>query len=86
MLVEIKNPHGLHARPCHAVVTTALAFAAELRVRFEGRDVNGKSILDLMTLNAGHGAQLELRAKGSDADQLLAALARLFEDGFGELP
>ncbi len=84
LLVRIHNPTGLHARPCHAVVTAALAFRSELRVRAGGREVNGKSILELMTLNAGADSEVELVARGEDAEALLARLGTLFAAGFGE--
>jgi len=83
-LVRIVNPAGLHARPCHAVVTLAMGFQSELWVASGGREVNGKSILELMTLNAGPDAELELRAQGADSEALLTRLQALFESGFGE--
>ena len=47
-------------------------------------DVNGKSILELMTLEARQGSELELSADGDGDHQLLADLVALFERGFGE--
>jgi phosphocarrier protein len=82
--VRVANAQGLHARPCHAVVSRALAYPCELRIRSGGREVNGKSILELMTLSAGPGTELELVAKGADAEALLTELAQLFEGCFGE--
>lgn len=84
--VRIVNPHGLHARPCHAVVSAALPFESELRVRCREREVNGKSILELMTLNASCGCELELSARGADAQALVDALVALVGSGFGESP
>ena len=82
--IWVVNAQGLHARPCHAIVSRALAFQSELRIRARNREVNGKSILELMTLSAGPGTELELVARGSDAEALLAELERLFEACFGE--
>lgn len=82
--IQVVNAQGLHARPCHAIVSKALSFQSELRIRREGREVNGKSILELMTLSAGPGTELELVARGQDAGELLAAVAALFEGCFGE--
>ena len=81
----IRNSQGLHARPCHSIVSTALQFQCEVRFRSGGREVNGKSILELMTLCASEGAQLEVRAWGRDASLLVDSLTRLFEGGFGEM-
>ena len=46
LTIPLPNAAGLHARPCHAIVATALEFDCQLRIRFDGRDVNGKSILE----------------------------------------
>lgn len=83
--VQLKNPGGLHARPCHAIVSLALGFESELFVGCDGPEVNGKSILELMTLGAACEATLRLRARGRDADVLVARLADLVQAGFGEL-
>lgn len=82
--VQVVNDSGLHARPCHAVVRMALEYEADLRVGCGGRAVNGKSILELMTLAAGRGDRLELVATGPDAEALVAALERLVTEGFEE--
>jgi phosphocarrier protein len=82
--VRIVNPRGLHARPCHAIASTALSFQSECAVTCEGQEVNAKSILELMTLGAAHGTELRFRASGKDAGELLQALERLVAGGFGE--
>lgn len=84
--VRVQNAQGLHARPCHSIVSRALAFRGELRIRSRNREVNGKSILELMTLSAGPGTELELIARGVDAEILLAELEQLFTGCFGEDP
>jgi len=83
-IVRVVNAQGLHARPCHAIVSRALSFQSELSIQSGTRRVNGKSILELMTLSAGPGTELELCARGADAEPLLAAVEVLFAQGFGE--
>ena len=82
--VRIVNSSGLHARPCHAIVSAALGFESSLRVRCAERDVNGKSILELMTLEAAAGADVLLVAEGADCAALLDRLEALFGAGFDE--
>jgi len=82
--LEVVNEAGLHARPCHAVVTAGLEFESELWIRSGDREVNGKSILQLMTLSAGPGTRLHARATGVDAEALLDRLESLFARGFDE--
>ncbi|MEZ6014014.1 MAG: HPr family phosphocarrier protein [Planctomycetota bacterium] len=83
---KVVNRAGLHARPCHAVVSLALKHPAELRVRVghEARSVNGKSIIDLMTLEASEGTELEFTASGPGAEALVDALVALVAAGFSE--
>ena len=82
--VKIVNEQGLHARPCHSIVTAALSFESDLRIRSADREVNGKSILELMTLGVGVGAELEILTRGRDAAGLLEAICALFSERFGE--
>jgi phosphocarrier protein len=82
--VTIVNDQGLHARPCHTIVSAAQDYRSELRIRSGGREVNGKSILELMTLGAAHGTELEICARGQDAEGLVEAITQLFAAGFGE--
>lgn len=84
--VRVANAQGLHARPCHAIVSRTLSSQCELRIRCGNREVNGKSILELMTLAAGPGTELELVARGPEAEALLGELEQLFVDCFGEEP
>jgi phosphotransferase system HPr (HPr) family protein len=83
--VRIVNPAGLHARPCHAIVTTAIGFRSELRVECEGNVVNGKSILELMTLCAPCEAEITLRGRGEDAEEMVERLSELVAAGFHEV-
>lgn len=79
------NSQGLHARPCHSIVAAAQGYQSDLRIRSGEREVNGKSILELMTLSAGEGAELVICARGGDAMGLVEAVEALFREGFGEL-
>jgi len=62
-------------RPASRFVETARKFAAEIRVRYNGHDANGKSILDLLCLAASEGNLLDLEARGHDAEAAIGALA-----------
>lgn len=82
---RLANARGLHARPCHQLVTIALAHRSRLRVRCGTREVDGRSILSLMTLGAAHGATLEFSAEGDDAQELVDALLAVVQSGFSEV-
>lgn len=83
--VVVVNTQGFHARPAHLFVKLAMTFQSKVQIRKGNQTIDGKSILDLLTLGAGNGTNLTLRAQGGDADAAVAALAQLVESGFGEL-
>ena len=83
-VVILKNKYGLHARPAMQFVEIASKFSASLIVQKDGKDVDGKSIMGMMTLAAEKGSELQLVAKGSDADDMLTRLIELIENKFGE--
>lgn len=86
-VLEIKNPHGLHARPAAIFVQTASQFKSSIILRNlsrAGREVNAKSIMDVLTAGVDQGAQIELVAEGEDAEEALQTLTDLIQNGLGE--
>ena len=83
--VKLMNPQGFHARPAHLFVKLASQFQAQIEILKGNEVINGKNILDLLTMGAGNGTTLTLRAIGPDAENAVAALAQLVEGGFGEM-
>jgi phosphocarrier protein len=82
--ITIINKLGLHARAAAKLVNTASAHAAEVLVRKNGQEINGKSIMGVMMLAASCGTQIELITNGADEQQAMDALVALIEDRFGE--
>jgi phosphocarrier protein HPr len=80
----IVNSLGLHARPAAMVVQTANRFRADVQFEKDGLQINAKSIMGVLTLAAGKGSTVVVICEGEDAEAALAALARVFESGFGE--
>ncbi len=80
----IVNALGLHARAAAQLVQTANRFRSEVLVEKDGMEVNGKSIMGVLTLAAAKGAQITVSAEGDDSGQALEALAKVIEGGFGE--
>jgi phosphocarrier protein HPr len=72
---------GLHARPAGLFVTLADRFDAEIKVGRNGEWVDGRSVLSLLSLAAGKGTRLCVRAVGPDAREAVAALGALLERG-----
>ncbi len=82
--VTISNARGLHARAAAKFVTLAERYGASVDVVRDGQVVSARSIMGLMMLGAGKGAELELQGDGWDAKEAVDALAALVEDGFHE--
>jgi len=73
----ISNQYGIHARPAALFVKAASRFDAEINVEKDGTVVSGKSIMGLMTLEAGRGAVLRVTAEGPDSEEALDYLEEL---------
>jgi phosphocarrier protein HPr len=82
--VEVLNSLGLHLRPARKFVELALNFQAEIRVHYNGNEINGKSIMGFMNLAAECGTLLDLEARGPDAVEAVDALAGLISARFHE--
>lgn len=83
--IIIKNRSGLHTRPAATLVKTAARFESEFYIKKDDFEINGKSIIGVMTLAAEQGSSLVLTFEGSDEEEMAAAVTSLFEEGFGEL-
>ncbi len=84
--VTVVNPWGMHARSAMRFVQTALPFTSAVSVASpEVNAVDGKDVMSLLTLGASRGATLIIEADGDDAEEAVATLARLVEEGFGEI-
>lgn len=81
----IQNELGLHARAATKFVQTAAKFAGcEITLAKDGPEVNGKSILSVLTLVAPKGTSVTVRAKGDRAGEAVTAICALINDKFGE--
>jgi phosphocarrier protein len=80
----IVNSLGLHARAAAQLVQTANRYRAEVLVEKDGAEVNGKSIMGVLTLAAAKGSEILVVCDGDDADEAMRSLAALIEAGFGE--
>jgi phosphocarrier protein len=81
---KIRNRLGLHARAAVKFVQLASRYKSEIKVIKDGNDVNGKSIMGLLTLVAAFGMEIVIVAEGPDAEAAAAALGALVDGGFDE--
>jgi len=81
----IRSELGLHARPAGEFAVTAGRFESEISVG-DGREwVDGRSVLSLLSLAAGRGVVLRIRATGADAEEAVTALGALLERTHAEI-
>jgi multiphosphoryl transfer protein len=76
--------HGIHARPAAVLANAAKRFSSEISLLLRERQVNARSVAALMSLGVRHGDRVRVEARGADAQQATADLARLIESGLGE--
>ena len=83
----LHNPSGLHARPATVLVQIAGRLRSDVTVQNLDRAtpaVNGKSIIELLTLGAGPGQRIEVHLAGDDEEAGMAELAQAIASGLGE--
>ncbi len=80
----ISNKLGLHARASAKLTKLASSFKCEVFMTRNSRRVNAKSIMGIMMLAAGLGAEVELETEGEDEQPASDAIAALLKDKFGE--
>jgi len=74
----------MHARVAAKLVKVATRFKSRIYFEKDGQEVNGKSLLGILTLACPKGSRLIVRAEGMDAPEAMAALGQLIENKFDE--
>ncbi|GAC1519831.1 MAG: hypothetical protein NVS2B16_26490 [Chloroflexota bacterium] len=83
---EIRNEHGLHARPAALFVQTAAKYSSRVTLRNltrNGKDVNAKSIMEVLTAGIDQGSRVQVEVEGDDECEALEALANLLDGQAG---
>ena len=77
--IEIKLPRGLEARPVAELVQVASKYQSNIYIEVEGRKVNAKSIMGMMTLNMGAGEKIDVIAEGEDEESAISDMEGYLE-------
>ncbi len=80
--VSLDNEFGLHARPAAILAKEAQKFSSDIRLSHDGKEVDAKSILDILTLAATHGSALCIKASGEDAPEAVRRIKELISRRF----
>jgi phosphocarrier protein len=82
--VLIRNKLGLHARAAVKFVNLANRYGAAVKVIKDNTEIDGKSILGILTLAATQGSAVLLRISGKEEEEAMAALTALIKNKFDE--
>lgn len=74
---KIMNKIGLHARPAALFVQVANKYSSDVFVKKDGNEVNGKSIMGIMAIGAGHGDLIEVIIDGADENEAMTEMEEL---------
>lgn len=83
--VKIVNRAGLHVRPAANLVKLAAKYKSDFFIYRDGIEINGKSIIGVMTLVAAQGTELKLKFNGEDEEKAAEEIVNFFERGFDEV-
>jgi phosphocarrier protein HPr len=83
--IKIVNNAGLHTRPAATIVKLASKYKCEFFISKDGLNINGKSIIGVMTLAAEMGSELLLSFEGEDEKEASEEISDYFNRGFDEL-
>ena len=82
--VTVINPMGLHMRPAQLFIKEITPFGCDVIINFNGKDINGKSIMNLMAACIKQGSEIEIRCSGDNEQECHKAAVALVEAGLGE--
>ncbi len=80
----IGNEFGLHAHAAAKIVALSKEYKSKLFLSKDGHEVDGASILSILTLACPKGTEIEARIVGEDSKELMTELTALFENRFDE--
>ncbi len=82
--LTIINAQGFHMRPAQMFTAAMGKYSSEVIIKFNGKDVNGKSLLNIIPACIKCGSNIEVVCNGADEDAALAEAVQMIENGFGE--
>ncbi|MCI8513518.1 MAG: HPr family phosphocarrier protein [Lachnospiraceae bacterium] len=81
---DVINPTGLHMRPAAVLAKQAAGYDCEVSLVYKGKEMDAKSVLNIMAANIQAGSQITLICNGSDEDRAIGELGRQIREGLGE--
>jgi phosphocarrier protein len=81
---EVRNKLGLHARAATKLVQLASRFPCDIVISRAGQSANAKSVMGVLLLCGAKGTELDVEARGSEAEEAVLAVGQLITNRFGE--
>lgn len=81
---KLVNPMGMHMRPAQLFVKVVTPYPCNVTLVYNGKEINGKSIMNLMAACMKQGAEFEIQCDGDGEADCLSAAVELVESGLGE--
>lgn len=82
--ITLTNAQGFHMRPACVFASAMAKCICDVTIKFNGNDVNGKSLMNIIAACIKCGNTIEIVCDGADEKQALKEAAKIIEDGFGE--
>ncbi|MBR3737877.1 MAG: HPr family phosphocarrier protein [Eubacterium sp.] len=80
----LTNKMGFHMRPAQVFVTAMAKYSSDITITFNGKDINGKSIMNIMAACMKCGSEITVSCNGADEEAMLSEASLMIESGFGE--
>ena len=80
----LTNKMGFHMRPAQVFVTAMAKYSSNITITFNGKDINGKSIMNIMAACMKCGSEITVSCNGADEKAMLSEASSMIESGFGE--
>ena len=82
--ITIKNKQGLHMRPAKVLAKEIAKFPCDVKLVVGEKEVNAKSVMNIVTANIKCGMLVEVKCSGQKEDEALETVKELAATGFGE--
>lgn len=82
--LTVINKMGFHMRPASTFVQAMAKFQSSINIVFNGKNIDGKSIMNVMAACMKCGSEIEIQCTGPDEQEMLQAAAELVKSGLGE--
>ncbi|MCQ2486387.1 MAG: HPr family phosphocarrier protein [Clostridia bacterium] len=79
--VKVADKMGLHMRPANVFVTAMTKYKSDITIVFGEKEINAKSIMNLMAACIKYDSEITIRCEGEDEEAMLAEAAKLIEEG-----